>query len=930
MKQVYKKVLFVFGLLLLSIFYSMNVEAKTNSTNVCLSNGSYYTISWDDTVSTAVNASNINSVSEADITSGYLNGQIGNNQFRIFGTYISGGCYISNGKILSCPTSSESIKYSPTNLTITDENNKYKYIAQEPNVGNATYTIKIKDVYGGKVKIRYVPNESNLNINKVLSTQGGYQFIEHSNGYFYIRNVSPSTDQWVNKITLELYVDDPSSKCNNSYIGGLEMVVNQFNYDTLVDNPARNNNNYCGEVNNYVNSLLSKVSVNKSSFESLLKNQIVYLCYDKKITYRNYIDLNNKINEQFNNLKESFKLSDYENVSKGNDTASASLYRGTDAFCDNGSTKVIKNVDSYSGAYYGYTCDDTYETVGDGAKLVYAGGGFKYQAKFKVKRTCTIFYKPQISTVTTSYTIPAVKKAPQCVYTCETLCAYVEDSVAVPDTKAGPNEEFDSCVKTCDGGKYSQSCINSCYNQVYKSNRKLDDNTKVLEKYSLSFNNDKVKKMVTIVATITSSAGGTYYETTKNGNVRYMVDVPTPHCGTVGVIFSKYCDTNSGICVVYEIQSPAGCSDTPILEYNTEISSVETEFQYVAAEVTSELNTGDYTIRIADSYLNNNGKAYVYEINSWENPEILSITEDSSSCDSYSTWNIGDQGDQVGGCRIASKTKEVTISLPTSYLSKIDGTAAYNTGTGIKSFDTVNYSSDRLAPLEFNAKNYYSGGKRYYTNVLSKDTNVNVSNNGNFGLISYGAYKSDSNKKASIAVSVTGWGDGEQSAQVDCFYGVYNDTIQRDGDGIQFIFRPIELKDVFPNDRNPRWNWTNDATPGSTNVYNLLNYKVSPVELTEQIQEKDKKIYSDNGEVDYEFTLDPQTIKKIRSYNKKEKSYGKDITYVDYDMNCTTYNGRSYCYSEFLDNYLKLDNMTNTERHNIAVCNNTYSGKCSN
>ena len=32
----------------------------------------------------------------------------------------------------------------------------------------------------------------------------------------------------------------------------------------------------------------------------------------------------------------------------------------------------------------------------------------------------------------------------------------------------GPNDEFDSCVLNCDGGTYSQSCINKCYNKVYK------------------------------------------------------------------------------------------------------------------------------------------------------------------------------------------------------------------------------------------------------------------------------------------------------------------------------------------------------------------------------------------------------------------------------------------------------------------------------
>lgn len=33
--------------------------------------------------------------------------------------------------------------------------------------------------------------------------------------------------------------------------------------------------------------------------------------------------------------------------------------------------------------------------------------------------------------------------------------------------QAGPSEEFDSCIKECDGGEYSQSCINKCYKKVY-------------------------------------------------------------------------------------------------------------------------------------------------------------------------------------------------------------------------------------------------------------------------------------------------------------------------------------------------------------------------------------------------------------------------------------------------------------------------------
>ncbi len=34
---------------------------------------------------------------------------------------------------------------------------------------------------------------------------------------------------------------------------------------------------------------------------------------------------------------------------------------------------------------------------------------------------------------------------------------------------AGPNEDFENCIKNCDGGKYTPSCSAKCYNEVYTS-----------------------------------------------------------------------------------------------------------------------------------------------------------------------------------------------------------------------------------------------------------------------------------------------------------------------------------------------------------------------------------------------------------------------------------------------------------------------------
>lgn len=49
--------------------------------------------------------------------------------------------------------------------------------------------------------------------------------------------------------------------------------------------------------------------------------------------------------------------------------------------------------------------------------------------------------------------------------------------------QAGPTEEFDACIQSCDGGKYTSKCSTKCYKQVYK-NSKL--------KLGLSYENDIV------------------------------------------------------------------------------------------------------------------------------------------------------------------------------------------------------------------------------------------------------------------------------------------------------------------------------------------------------------------------------------------------------------------------------------------------------
>ncbi len=42
--------------------------------------------------------------------------------------------------------------------------------------------------------------------------------------------------------------------------------------------------------------------------------------------------------------------------------------------------------------------------------------------------------------------------------------------------QGGPNEDYDKCIKSCDGGKYTKKCSSKCYNKVYGSTSKTSNN----------------------------------------------------------------------------------------------------------------------------------------------------------------------------------------------------------------------------------------------------------------------------------------------------------------------------------------------------------------------------------------------------------------------------------------------------------------------
>ena len=60
---------------------------------------------------------------------------------------------------------------------------------------------------------------------------------------------------------------------------------------------------------------------------------------------------------------------------------------------------------------------------------------------------------------------------------------------------AGPSKDFDDCVSTCDGGEYTQSCINKCYKKVYGNTSKKSSSDNKIQKSSNENKTDNIKEV---------------------------------------------------------------------------------------------------------------------------------------------------------------------------------------------------------------------------------------------------------------------------------------------------------------------------------------------------------------------------------------------------------------------------------------------------
>ena len=278
-------------------------------------------------------------------------------------------------------------------------------------------------------------------------------------------------------------VEDINDSCKAE--AGAEVGIAQINASGLVANPLYNDSICVNYRNKWGNN-------------EVMKNAVSY-CYSAE-TYSIYS--REQVQKWINTAEELYEAI---NSSNGNqDITIDSSYQEVkdvtktdklvcNAFSDNNYETMHKyyHVETETVDNCAVTCKEEIEVNFSDPVATQPGMCFQYLIEIKSKVVCD-----------GNYTAPPPTRKQVCYPRPQCISGSYAGEVG------GPNEEFDSCVQECDGGKYTQKCIDSCYSKVYENDNK---STKT------STNNKFTKKEVIALSPFYNPSDN-FYEATKLAN----------------------------------------------------------------------------------------------------------------------------------------------------------------------------------------------------------------------------------------------------------------------------------------------------------------------------------------------------------------------------------------------------------------------------
>ena len=582
-------------------------------------------------------------------------------------------------------------------------------------------------------------------------------------------------------------------------------------------------------------------------------------------------------------------------------------------------------------------CEEAVEVEYGAPVASKAGLCFEYKVKVTSRVSCHMTEAPKEPKVKGVCT-----PAPKCTGTNSNGNSYVV-------TEGGPNDEFDDCIMSCDGGKYTASCSNKCYNKVYGDTLQLnyrtsknynvqnritdanscttgnissiqdaiDCNNLVYHGYydysgdTISWN--KFDSQYAARWYFVSGYGGDWSGCRKTSRKDYdPIDGFCRRKKRGGSYCNDYCRWRKD-CVG---------NDKYLNPYFAEADYVENKRIYdeavSACQAAVRCSSNQATFTISVNYKNQSNSVQTIEFPYNVNPNNNSLnTLSSSSRDFDSFKNSSDYSKspilQYSGCYGQSDTVKnlyfTEWGFPDSYINRKTGEISYNSQV-VSHGGWSSVKSKFCVP--FDAQDVNVKWWHYYYNKLGLNSCWGNKN----GMTSYTPI--DYN----ITASVKDFGYFGWDLQVKCFYALNNS-----GNNIckSSTTKDPDVKYVIPS-RDAGFNWTSDAQNTE-----LSNYKVSPESYARKVQNDGYSIYSEN-ELDYYFDLDVETLRKLNDQNIKLFDGGKShlssetkLFHYKSDLIRSSNNGLNS------DNWIFPDSNSRTTNNDLSsckelVCNNIKNG----
>lgn len=661
----------------------------------------------------------------------------------------------------------------------------------------------------------------------------------------------------------------------------------------------------------------------------------------------------------------SFDLSKYPNIKKYENTTPAKIKEKTFAMSCQYTSKSAnmkeynsRNEDgtyNYANKKYYYASTTFSETVK--YEFNYEGQGTKYSDPVKVcDKTCEeiveVSYGPPQAAVAGfcfEYQIKVISRV-KCntelhLENAPTLQGYCTPSPRCEHrngqvlTQSGPSEEFDACVKQCDGGKYSQKCSNKCYKKVYGNSSGVfgtnSINTGAVTNMSIpqgaSSEGYYTREGGEIVWKSTGSqqSYARWYEYNdhkaySNGSGYFYADpggFKRKYYTSAVKGWAKAGDTCDGEC------HHVGCGDdtylnpqTPQNDYNKNLQKFEQAVNKCQAGSTCTTSTSTYNISVN------------YQTGT------TSKTFDTATLVSGESKDATTDKDKI----ILSKDGCYAKSANDFYKSEWSFPGTWvNNKTGEISFvpkDSGGWHQTKnkfCLPLDTPAKN--SAWWNWYMNQLQGNPAAEENSYKNNGYMdtcttkrinNINEYKPDYNIKGSARE----FGYFHWNFDISCFYATPETNTPPECPPTlnNYTTRSVDNQDLFPSTETNATSTTNPATTGRTPGYNWTSaatitknedYAINPSVLITKIQKLKSGVYneSNDGEdyLDYQISLTPEQITRI----KKDLKSG-NLKYSEWDGK-TTYNEKTDYVIKYRSNF--LDTYTTVNKRVEKLCNNNKS-----